>query len=181
MFKLHPEFDAVMREILQRDADAIIVVLASRRAAWTGKLRERLDRSLGPLGARVHFVPRMKQDAFLHLVARSDVALDPFHFGGNNSICEALSQGIPVVTLPAPFVRGRFTLGHYRQIGIDSCIASTPEEYVDIALRLAREPEFRAAIRKRILAASDRLFDRTDSADALGTTLIDLVETRRSS
>lgn len=181
MFKLHPEFDAVMREILQRDADAIIVVLASRRAAWTGKLRERLDRSLGPLGARVHFVPRMKQDAFLHLVARSDVALDPFHFGGNNSICEALSQGIPVVTLPAPFVRGRFTLGHYRQIGIDSCIASTPEEYVDIALRLAREPEFRAAIGKRILAASDRLFDRTDAADALGTTLIDLVETRRSS
>jgi protein O-GlcNAc transferase len=178
MFKLHPDFDAAMRGILERDPGGIVVLLATANPGWMTKLRARLALSLGPLAERVHFAPRTEMRAFLHLVAHADVVLDPFHFGGNNSICEALALGIPIVTLPAPYVRGRFTLGHYREIGVDSCIAANPAEFVDIAVRLGREPEFRAAISKRIIAGSERLFGRRDAARSLGERLLELAETR---
>ena len=179
LFKLHPDFNDALRQILERDPGGTLVLLSSPNPGWMQQLRARFARSLGPLASRVHFAPRTKMSDFLHLVAHAEVVLDPFHFGGNNSTCEALALGIPVVTLPAQFVRGRFTLGQYRELGIDACIAGTPQEYVDIAVRLAREPAFRAAVSERIIAESERLFDRPDAAHALGAALIGLIESRR--
>ncbi len=48
----------------------------------------------------------------------------------------------PMVTLPTPWQRGRYTQAIYRTIGVTDCIAATPEEYVQIAVRLG---EFQAA------------------------------------
>ena len=36
---------------------------------------------------------------------------------------QALSHGVPVVTLPAKFIRGRFTLAMYRQMGYTDLVA----------------------------------------------------------
>lgn len=36
---------------------------------------------------------------------------------------QALSNGVPVVTLPAKFIRGRFALAIYRQMGYTDLVA----------------------------------------------------------
>ena len=45
------------------------------------------------------------------------------------------------------------------EMGVMDCVAATPEEYVDVAVRLGTEPDHRAEVRAKILAASDALFE----------------------
>jgi predicted O-linked N-acetylglucosamine transferase (SPINDLY family) len=44
-------------------------------------------------------------------------------------------------------------------IGVDDCIASNAEHYVEIATRLANDVEFRLQVKGRILKNCDRLFE----------------------
>jgi len=177
LFKLHPDFDAAVKAILERDSQAELVLLEFLRPSTTEQLRRRFDRTLGALTSRIRFVPRSAHRDFLQHVAAADVVLDPFHFGGNNSSCEALSLGIPVVTLPAFQLRGRFSLGLYREMDLDCCIARSPDEYVEIALRLGRDAKYRKSVSEQISARCARLFDRPDAALALGEELLRIART----
>src|SRR5438477_1764335 len=111
LFKLHPDFDAAIRAILEGDPEAELVLLEFVRACVAEQLLRRFELTLGALASKIRFVPRSEHRKFLQYVAAADVILDPFHFGGCNSSCDALSLGVPVVTLPGSQLPGRFTLG----------------------------------------------------------------------
>ncbi|MCC6474209.1 MAG: tetratricopeptide repeat protein [Burkholderiales bacterium] len=173
LFKLHPDFDAVFAAILERDPAARIVLIEARRA-WAQRLLARLAPRLGESLARVVLLPQQRTPTGLNLVSCMDVLLDPVHFGGNNSSVEGLALGVPVVTLPAPRLRGRFTLGHYLELGEMGCVAQSAQAYIDLALRLGTDAEARREASERILAGCDRLFDRPDAGPALGEALLAL-------
>ena len=59
-------------------------------------------------------------------------------------------MGVPVVTLPGRWIRGRGTLAHYVHMGFSDCVAATPEEYVEIAVRLGTDAEFHSRIAELI-------------------------------
>jgi predicted O-linked N-acetylglucosamine transferase (SPINDLY family) len=118
----------------------------------------------------------MQHQDFLQHLAAADVVLDPFYFGGCNSSCDAFSLAAPVVTLPGFLLPGRFTLGLYREMRMEDCIARSPEEFVEIALRLGGDADLRESIRKRIAERSERLFDRPDTGRALGRALLEIAE-----
>jgi predicted O-linked N-acetylglucosamine transferase (SPINDLY family) len=179
LFKLHPDFDSALKGILERDANGEIVLLGGNRA-WEEALRRRFARSLGPAAGRVRFTPPASHAEFLGHIARADVIIDPFHFGGCNTSCEALSLGVPVVTLPAFQLPGRFTMGLYREIGIDACIARSEKEFVDIAVRLRTQPEHRRAVSAQISERAAALFERPDTGRILGEELLRLAETASS-
>jgi predicted O-linked N-acetylglucosamine transferase (SPINDLY family) len=174
LFKLHPDFDPALKAILEQDAQAEVVLLESS-PRWAELLRRRFQRSLGEAARRLRFVPPMAQRDFHQLLAAADVVLDPFHFGGCNSSCEALALGVPVVTLPGEQLAGRFTLALYQELGLGSCIAESADRYVAIALELAKDAEYRRTVSGEILARSERLFQRTDAAHALGEALLQIV------
>ena len=68
-------------------------------------------------------------------------------------------MGTPVVTLPGDFLRGRITLGLYRQMEYADCIAEDADDYVEKALALANDPAWARAARHEIAARSARIFD----------------------
>jgi predicted O-linked N-acetylglucosamine transferase (SPINDLY family) len=172
LFKLHPDFDDALVSLMERDPQARIVMVNANRH-WAAKIGARLRTAGAPEG-RLLFVPPQSSRGFHELLACCDVLLDPFHFGGNNSTLEGLALGVPIVTLPAAFLRGRFTLGHYREMGYDGCIADSPARYVELAHRLATEPDANRAARAQILASSGILFDRPDAGRHLGEALLAL-------
>jgi len=92
---------------------------------------------------------------------------------------EALALGMPVVTLPGFHLPGRFTMGLYRELGIESCIARTPEEFIELSVRMATEPDHRRAVSAQIAERAGALFDRPDSGRILGEALLELAEARR--
>lgn len=173
VFKLHPDFDAALRGILERDPRAEIALLNSRDT-WIARLRNRFARTLGEGAARVRFLPGVPPADFLHYLAVADVVIDPFHFGGCNTSAEALSLGTPIVTLPAFHLPGRFTLGLYREIDIDACVAASPADFVEKAVRIAGDADYRRSLSQQILARCERLFDRPDTGRELGKALLEI-------
>jgi predicted O-linked N-acetylglucosamine transferase (SPINDLY family) len=176
-FKLHPDMDGILAALLERDAAGIILLLESNASA-AALLRHRFARTLGAHASRVRFVPAMAHQKYLALLAAVDVVLDPLYFGGCNTSCEAMAVATPLVTLPGNHLYGRFTLGLYREMGLTQCVASTPAEYVDTALRIAGEPERRIAISREIAARSDVVYERADIALAYADFLEEAVESR---
>jgi predicted O-linked N-acetylglucosamine transferase (SPINDLY family) len=73
-----------------------------------------------------------------------------------------------VVTLPAPYLRGRFTLGCYRQMEMTDCLANTPQAFVTCANRLAQDKAWQAEVRKKIAASVDTLFNQRGGIAELG-------------
>jgi len=174
LFKLHPDFDRALGQILERDPRGEVILLEGH-PRWAELLRQRFRGTVASADERIRFVPQRKHHEFLHLLAAADVVLDPFHFGGNNSSCEALGLAVPVVTLPAERVAGRFTQALYQEMSLAECVAVSPEDYVRLAVELGTEPEQREAVSREIRARNDCLFQRTDSARALGEALLQIV------
>jgi protein O-GlcNAc transferase len=159
IFKFHPCFDAALAGILRLDPEGQIVVLQAIYPQLDELLRRRWGRVMPDVADRMVFLPRQDQLRFNNLLMVMDVLLDPFPFGGGMSSLEAFSLGAPVVTLPTPFLRGRFTQAFYRRLGVEACIARDVEDYVQLAVRLASDAELNRQVREQILAGQGRLFE----------------------
>jgi predicted O-linked N-acetylglucosamine transferase (SPINDLY family) len=167
LFKFHPNFDSLLAEILQTDPQGRLVIPAGQSANWTEALLSRFRTSLGGLVDRVIVIPRQQYDDFLRLNALVDVLLLPPDFGGGRTSYEAFSLGLPVVTLPSPLLAGRITYALYRKMGVLDCVAQTPKQYVEIAVRLGTDREYREAVREKISASSDALFEDLEAVREL--------------
>lgn len=159
LFKLHPDFDRIMSGILHADPSGQIVLIEGHVPGWTGLLRKRFERVMPDVANRIVFIPQQKGGDFLNLFVVADVILDTLYFNGMNTSLEGFSVGAPIVTLPSALQRGRHTAGMYRKMGIGDCVAQSPQEYVDIAVRLGTQPDLRLAVRDRILAANTVLYE----------------------
>ena len=159
LFKLHPDFDALLAGILELDPKARIVLIDGQYKGWTARLKRRFAQRMGEHARRITFIGRMNSEQYLALLGLADVALDTIHFNGMNSSLEALAMGTPVVTWPRHLQRGRHTQAMYRQMEIDDCIAEDAQSYVDIAVRIASEPDLRHSLRQRILERNSVLFE----------------------
>lgn len=159
LFKFHPDDDTVLRGILEADPNGRVVVIEGRVPEWTNRLRARWQKTLANVHDRIVFLPAMANDDYLRLLQICDVILDPLHFGGGNSSYEAIAMGTPVVTLPSSFLRGRITAGLYRKMQMTDCIVKTTDEYIALAIRMAKDQSFRETIRRRIATQSAVLFD----------------------
>ncbi len=76
-----------------------------------------------------------------------DIALDPFPFSGSTTTFEALSMGVPVITLPGDRMVSRWSAAMLRKVGLARLIARTEAEYVELARSLAADPRELARLR----------------------------------
>lgn len=179
LFKIHPEFDSLIQRILQADPRGTLLLPRGEKGVWTRLLQERFQREIPDVADRIRFLDRVEHDRFLQILANCDVMLDPTPFGGGQTSFDALAMGLPIVVFPGQFMRGRLTYGVYQQMGVDDCIASSPEQYVEIAVRLATDPMHRQAVSHRIIAAHDRLFENISGVRDLEAFLIGAVRSSR--
>ena len=179
LFKVHPDMDDLMGSILRRDPKGKVVMVSGKIDRWTELIRKRWSESIPDVVERIILLPRMVSSDYLTLIALADVMLDTIHFNGMNTSLEAFSVGTPVVTLPGEFQRGRHTQAMYQKMGLTECIAETSETYVDIAVRVATEAEYRASLRSKILDRCDRLFEDQRVIEEFELAFIELLQRRR--
>ena len=101
LFKFHPDFDALIGEILRRDPRGLLTLCAGTCGKWVDHLRQRLTRTIPDVVDRLRLLPTVPRDEYLQLVAMHDVLLDPPHFGGGNTSYEGFACGVPIVTWPS--------------------------------------------------------------------------------
>ena len=119
-----------------------------------GKSRERLQERLSHAGVEaksVRFAGRVPLVEFLRLHQQVDIALDPFPYGGGTTTCDALYMGVPVVTLcdtsAGALAVGRGGASILSQLGIRDLVAKNVDDYVRVAVDLARLPERQTTLR----------------------------------
>lgn len=159
LFKLHPDFDAILAGILRGDPQGDVLLIEARTSAWGELLRQRFQKTIPDVAGRIRFLSGMSQEDFLTLIALCDVMLDTPYFNGMNTSLEAFAVGTPVVTMPTSLQRGRHTFGMYKHMGINNCIARTPEEYVNVSLKLGNDSDFRNTVKAKILSRSSVLYE----------------------
>ena len=158
--KFHPDFDQILGEILRRDITGQVVILRQTRRRSGEALRARLARSLGEtLSKRVLFVPTQKPPDYYRLLSLMDVVLDTPVYSASLTGYDALGLGVPIVTLPGAQMVQRYAHGLYTQMGVSNLIASDLHEYVELAVRLGRDDDFRRSTREEILNRCDCLFE----------------------
>ncbi len=175
LFKFHPDFDQVLADILRRDPSGVLVLLDGQRKHWNDLLLQRFRKNMPDVVARIRFLPSLAHADYLAVNALCETMLDPLHFGGGNTSFEALALGVPIVTLPSQFLRGRITLSQYRQMKMLDCIAANPQEYVELAVRLGTDKDFRNAISAKILQANGILFENDSGVRELEEFLVQAV------
>ena len=157
LFKIHPDFDAVLADIAKGDPNGHLILPEGKYSTWTELLKARWAKTFPILLERVIFLPRMSWDDFMGVMEHMDVLLDPPHFGSGNTLYDAMVNGTPVVTWPGRFARGRNVAAAYRQMGVaDAPIAPRLEDYAPLALSLARDTKRRLALRKASVEAARR-------------------------
>ena len=162
LFKIHPEFDYYIFEILKRNVNSSLVLLDT--LIKRDKMYERWNKVLKDMPqyygvlSRVKFIPFLDHEKFCNLMKVSDVMIDPYPFGGCNSSLESFSLGKPLVTQPSIRINGRFTYGFYKRMGFMDLVANNMEEYVSLTTRLLQDKDFHQQMTDKILENKDKLF-----------------------
>ncbi|NJO16884.1 MAG: tetratricopeptide repeat protein [Thioploca sp.] len=79
-----------------------------------------------------------------------DIGLDTYPFHGGTTTCQALWMGVPVVTLVGERHASRTGLSILSAAGLTELIAYTPEEYVEICVKLANDLDYLQQLRARL-------------------------------
>jgi len=112
---------------------------------------ERLLDAAGIARARAVYLPQGRDDAENQARYRLvDAVLDTMPYGGVNVTLEALDMCVPVVTLVGRRHGERSAYSILVNLGVAETIAQTGREYVDLAVRLADDAAFAAAVRAAI-------------------------------
>ena len=79
-------------------------------------------------------------------------------WAGFNSALEAIAYDLPIVTFPQETLRSRHSVALLERMGVNETVASSQDEYVSLASRLALDPAWRAEIRGKIARNKHRLY-----------------------
>jgi CRISPR-associated protein Csy1 len=163
LFKIHPDNDSLFARVLAADPEGTLIFFRDHDEPLTGHYRERLLRAMRHQGvhgeSRTTFLPRMDHGDYLRVNALCDAMLDTRHWSGGNTSLDAFAAGLPLVTLPGRYMRGRQSLAMLRLAGLEELAAKDEADFVRIATRLATDRPWREAISVRVRAGARRLFD----------------------
>ncbi|MEM7407564.1 MAG: hypothetical protein AAF458_19890 [Pseudomonadota bacterium] len=109
--------------------------------SFTGMRRE-ITEVLGPdVDVEVHTA--LEYEPYMAAMENAEFTLDPYPFGGYATATDALFLGKPIVTLEGRKFFNRSAAALLRKCGLECLIATTPDEYIEIAARLVDDAAFR--------------------------------------
>jgi predicted O-linked N-acetylglucosamine transferase (SPINDLY family) len=157
LYKYLPQYDSVFPRIAsQLDDCQFLFIGFEKSAAVTAHFRARLERAFAAHGLDVDrhcvFLKSMPQENFLCTIRLADIMLDSIGWSGGKSTLDALAESPVIVTQRGTLMRGRHTAAILARVGVTETIADTTDDYVDIAVRVARNPHERMALRARMEA-----------------------------
>jgi predicted O-linked N-acetylglucosamine transferase (SPINDLY family) len=110
----------------------------------SASVRQRVQQVLGALG----IVPQRLElrgherdyGGHLALYGRMDLALDTFPYHGTTTTCEAMSMGVPVLSLAGSSHVSRVGVSLLSNVGLPELVAESEQQYIQIAVDLANDP-----------------------------------------
>ncbi|MGI0489279.1 tetratricopeptide repeat protein [Pantanalinema rosaneae CENA516] len=169
--KILPQQDAVWVAIAQQIPQAQFVFIARPNAFVAEQFRQRLQRSFAAVGLNSEdfcvILPPQPQTAYWNLNQLADVFLDTMGWSGGHTTLEAIACGLPIVTLPSRFMRGRHSYAILKMLGVTDTIAQTEADYIAISTRLGFDRVWRNQIVQTMRDRFSHLYDDQTCITAL--------------
>jgi len=147
-YKISPaEFDVWMRLLKRIEGSVLWLVRANDRAEQNLKA-EAQKRGVDP--ARIVFAERVPMADHLARHRLADLFLDTFNYTGHSTSADALWAGLPVVARMGRGFAARVAASLLNAVGLPELIASSTEDYEQLAIELAENPQRLAALKARL-------------------------------
>jgi len=171
-YKIEPLVFGAWMEILRRTPGSILWLRSAGPVIEANLRREAAARGVD--AGRLVFDPRSLPRAE-HLARHraAQLYLDTHFYNAHSTAADALRAGLPVLTFPGQSFPSRVGLSLLSTLGLaDELVATSLEDYVQRAVRLAAEPDRLAALHARLaqaIAQPGGLFDTAAFARKLET------------
>ena len=162
LFKYLPRYDDILPRIAAEVPKALFVFIEGMTPHMTGITRTRLDAAFTKAGLsaaeHVLFLPRMNGVEFEALTRRMDILVDSLGWSGGNTTLGAIEAGVPLITCPGAFMRGRHSYAMFQMMDMPSAIAQDTDDMVRKLIALGREPDRRQAMRRDLGQRKEALY-----------------------
>ncbi|NEO29980.1 MAG: tetratricopeptide repeat protein [Symploca sp. SIO3C6] len=182
LFKYLPQHDDIFPRIAKELINCKFVFikhLIDASDKVTEVFQQRLNRAFDEFGLNYQdyciFLPRLKAREFAGVTAIADIFLDNIGWSGNNTIMESTAHNLPIVTWPGELMRARHAVAILKMMGIEETIASSKDEYVKIAVRLGKDPQYRQHISSLVAQNKHKLYGDPDPIAALEDFILNTV------
>jgi protein O-GlcNAc transferase len=166
-YKFTPRLFDVWMRLLKAVPGSVFWLLEANRFVPGNLRREALARGVAP--ERLVFAPPVPMPRHLARHRLADLFLDTLPYNAHTTASDALWMGCPVLTVSGQPFASRVAGSLLRTIGLPELMKTSLQEYEEMALRLAREPDLLADLRARLQAnrRTSRLFDGGQFARSL--------------
>lgn len=150
--KIGPEVVAAWSRILLEVPRSRLLLKSTYLAeeSTVARLRRKFE-ACGIARDRLDFEGASPHADYLARIADLDLALDPFPYNGGTTTGDCLARGVPIVTLMGDRRCGRSGASRLHALGLDELVARSIDDYVQLAVALARDLERLAGMRRTIV------------------------------
>ena len=147
-YKITPQvFDGWM-QILQKVERSVLWLLEDSATAIANLKKEAQSRGVRP--ERIVFAKRMSLPEHLARHQLADLFLDTLPYNAHTTASDALWAGLPVLTCIGETFPGRVAASLLKAVGLPELITNSQEEYIDLAINLANDPQRLCTIRNKL-------------------------------
>jgi predicted O-linked N-acetylglucosamine transferase (SPINDLY family) len=147
-YKFTPELFAVWMRILKRVPGSVFWLLADNE--WAKENLLKTAKKFGIKKDRLIFASRVAPADYLARYQLADLFLDTFPFNGGTTANDALFMGLPLLTLSGRTFASRMAGSLLSSLGLPELITSTPLEYEETAVKLAKSRDYIGNIRTQL-------------------------------
>lgn len=146
--KFNPAVFEIWMRLLKHSPGSVLWLLATNPAAVENLRREAAARDVAP--ERLVFADQAPYLSYLARYRHADLFLDTTPFNGGATVSDALSMGVPVLTVTGASFAARMAGSLLQYLGLSDTVASSLGDYEAMARALAAEPARLRALRQRL-------------------------------
>jgi protein O-GlcNAc transferase len=158
-YKITPEIFAIWCRLLDAVAGSVLWLLECSPQARANLLQAAQAQGIGT--DRIVFARPLPLAEHLGRLRNADLVLDTLPYNAHTTASDALWAGVPIVTCPGETFASRVAASLCSAVGLTETVAGSLDQYEELALALARDPQRLAALRERLAAQAPQsaLFD----------------------
>ena len=125
---------------------------------------------------QIQFAGRIDPKDYLARFQCADLFLDTYPYNAGTTANDALWAGLPILTLTGPTYVSRMAGSLLSAMGIDELIASTHQDYKNIAIDLANSPAKYNSILNKIKSNRDKIFNIPDIVSSIEANIKNIID-----
>ena len=139
----------IWSKILQKSNDSILWLAIPKEGIQHDNILKLFDKkNINP--SRIFFSKKIEYQKYLERFQLADLFLDTYPYGGHTTSIEALSSGLPILTMQGEGFQNRVTASLLKNLELDELITSNKEDYIKLALELNNNKEKMNSIKFRL-------------------------------